>query len=457
MKLSKNVCTAIWYYTKTIRMKNKLRIAMLLLVVVTKGNAQELSIDADIRPRLEYSHGFGNLIPSDTDAGLFVQQRSRLKLGFNAEKFSAYVSVQDVSIWGDTPQIAVADNNNSFSLAQAWINFKLGGGWSTKLGRQIISYDDQRILGALDWALQGRFHDAALLKYSNENGLKIDIGFAFNQNGLSRQTTLFDPNNDGNARAVFDYKGMAYGWLHKDWEKFSASLLFINNSYQNLDPTDGQTPIDGTVNRQTFGTHLIAKPAKGLTLAANLYAQTGEFVENVDLSAYNALLELTYKPNKTVFGLGFETLSGDENGGSDGEIEAFFPIFGTNHKFNGYMDYFYVGNHANNVGLNDIYAKTVIKTGKKSSLLAKVHYFAAAESLGDGIDDYLGTEVDFVFTQKVLPYATLKIGYSQLFAGDSMEILKGVTNASGLQNWGWAMLIVKPNFLKWKPTPAPTE
>ena len=411
--------------------------------------SQELRIDADIRPRLEYLHGFGNLIPSDTDAAIFVQQRSRLNFGYKAEKFSALVSVQDVSVWGDTPQIAAADNNNSFSLAQAWINFKFGNGWSTKLGRQAISYDDQRILGGLDWAMQGRFHDAALLRYANETGLKLDFGFAFNQNGLSTQNTLFDPNNDGNARAVFDYKGMAYAWLHKDWKKISGSLLFINNSYQNLDPTDGQTPIDGTVNRQTFGTHLVAKPVKALSITGNIYVQTGEFAEDINLSAYNALLEVTYKPGKTLFGIGGEILSGDDNGGSDGEIKSFFPIFGTNHKFNGYMDYFYVGNHANNVGLQDLYLKTVIKTGASSSLLAKIHYFSAAEDIAGTDDSYLGTELDLVFTQKLLPYATLKIGYSQMFAGDNMEILKNVPNSSGLQNWGWAMLIVKPNFLTW--------
>ena len=438
-------------------MKNKLLFTMLLLVMVFKGKAQELSIDADIRPRFEYLNGFGTLIPDQgVDAGTFVQQRSRLKFGYKQEKFAAYLSVQDVSIWGDTPQIAPADNNNSFSIAQAWIDFKFGSGWSTKLGRQALSYDDQRIFGGLDWAMQGRFHDAALLKYTKE-GFRVDIGFAFNQNGVQQQTTLFDPNNGGNARAVFDYKGMAFAWLHKDWKNFSGSFLISNNSYQNLGGDDGQTPIDGTVNRQTFGTHLVAKPAKGFTIAANLYGQTGEFTEEVDLAAYNALLELTYKPGKTLFGLGFETLSGDDNGATDGEITSFFPIFGTNHKFNGYMDYFYVGNHANNIGLNDFYAKTVIKTGEKSSLLIKAHYFSGAESLADNLDDYLGTEVDIVYTQKVLPFATLKLGYSQLFASETMEALKGVPEPADAQYWGWAMLVVKPNFLKWKPKSEPQE
>ncbi|MEL6812637.1 MAG: alginate export family protein [Bacteroidota bacterium] len=427
----------------------KLKLLMpFLLVVASITYAQEFKLDADIRPRAEYLNGFGNLIPEGVDAAAFVQQRTRLNLGFTQDRFSAFVSVQDVSVWGDQPQIAPNDGNDSFSLAQAWIQLKLGDGWATKVGRQVLSYDDQRIFGGLDWAMQGRFHDAALIKYTKD-GFKLDVGFAFNQNGVSTQNTFFNPNNNGNARAVFDYKAMVYAWLHKDWDGFSASVLFSNNSYQNLGGEDQQTPIDGTVNRQTFGTHLKAKPADGLTLMANVYAQTGEFVEDVDLSAYNALFEINYKPNSTLFGAGFETLSGDNE--ADDKLKSFFPIFGTNHAFNGYMDYFYVGNHANNVGLNDIYAKTVIKTGEKSSLLVKGHYFSAAESLGDGIDNYLGTEVDIVFTQKLLPYATLKVGYSHLFASDSMEVLKGVENPSDTQNWGWAMLVIKPNLLKWSP------
>ena len=432
-------------------MKQKILLGLLLCTVALTNYAQELTIDGDFRPRAEILAGFGTLIPERTNAAIFVQQRSRINIGYSQEKFKSYLSLQDVSVWGDQPQIAPGDANNSLSLAQAWLELEIGSGWSAKVGRQILSYDDQRIFGALDWAMQGRFHDAALLKYA-KNGFKMDVGFAFNQNGLSLQNTSFDPNNSGNNRAVFDYKAMAYAWMKKDWEGFSASFLFSNNSYQNLDPADGQTPVKGSVNRQTFGTHLVAKPSDAVTVMANLYGQTGNFTETVDLGAYNALLEINYKPGNTLFGLGIETLSGDENGGADGEISSFFPIFGTNHKFNGFMDYFYVGNHANNVGLNDIYAKVNIKTGKSSSLLVKGHYFAAAESLGENIDDYLGTEVDLVFSQKILPYATLKLGYSHLFASESMEILKGVPNAADRQLWGWAMLVVKPNFLKWSPS-----
>ena len=164
---------------------------------------------------------------------------------------------------------------------------------------------------------------------------------------------------------------------------------------------------------------------------------------------------MTYKTGSTLLGLGFETISGDDVTTTD-KTEAFFPLFGTNHKFNGFMDYFYVGRHANSVGLNDLNAKVVFKTGSTSKLLAKVHYFTAAEKL-EGMGADLGSEVDLVFTQKIKPYITLNIGYSHAFMSDEFTQLRGIAEGAegDTNNWGWAMLTIKPNLIKWK-KPVPT-
>ena len=110
------------------------------------------------------------------------------------------------------------------------------------------------------------------------------------------------------------------------------------------------------------------------------------------------------------------------------------------------MDYFYVGNHANSIGLFDVHISTNIKLGEKSSLLAKVLNFRGEQDLPTG-ENSLGTEVDLVFTQKFNGYA-LKVGYSQLFPADGMYELKAVaeTDAASTQNWAWAMLIIKPKL-----------
>ena len=97
-------------------------------------------------------------------------------------------------------------------------------------------------------------------------------------------------------------------------------------------------------------------------------------------------------------GLGLEIQSGNDYNGDAGENKAFTPFYGTNHKFNGFMDYFYVGNHANSVGLVDIYAKLSTKLGEKSSLTAFLHSFSAQGEIGNNVDKKLGTEFDLVYS-----------------------------------------------------------
>lgn len=110
------------------------------------------------------------------------------------------------------------------------------------------------------------------------------------------------------------------------------------------------------------------------------------------------------------------------------------------------MDYFYVGNHANNVGLNDIYTKMVFRTGKTTTLLTKAHYFSANAELNRNANAYLGTEVDLVFTKQLMKSVKLNIGYSQMFASGSMRLIKGNTTNENTNNWAWVMLTVKPTL-----------
>ncbi|WP_299886907.1 alginate export family protein [uncultured Lacinutrix sp.] len=396
----------------------------------------QFKVDADIRPRFEYRHGFGNLFPDNADPAAFVVQRTRLNLNYKIDKLTIMMSFQDVSTWGDTRQIDPADSNNSFSLFQGWIHYDFDDNWSTKLGRQVLSYDDQRIFGGLDWAMQGRFHDAALIKY-NKGSFKADLGFAFSQENQRQLGTDF------NLSGAFTYKAMQFAYLKKDWDKLSASFLFLNNGFQKFTGDDNDIP-DGVFYRQTTGTYF-SFPIDAVKLNGSAYYQFGKANDNTNLAAYQVALEANYKPNKTLFGLGLELLSGTNQDG-DSKNKSFFPLYGTNHKFNGFMDYFYVGNHANNVGLNDLYAKAVFKTSEKSSLLVKGHYFSANAALSNNADSYLGTELDLVYTHKLMPFATLNVGYSHLFASDSMSLVKAGRPNDNTNNWAWVQLKVTPTL-----------
>ncbi|MDO6471685.1 alginate export family protein [Maribacter sp. 1_MG-2023] len=425
-------------------MKKQYLLITLLFLAANSIYAQ-FTLDGQFRPRTEYRNGFGSIIPDAADAGFAISTRGRLNAKYESEAYQFYLSIQDVMVWGENRQILPADQNDSFSVFEAWANINLGKGWSTKLGRQVISYDDQRIFGGLDWAQQGRNHDAGLLKYKKDKFM-LDVGLAFSQD-FDNPTGFQSVGTAYNTSGFFTYKTMQYLYAKQQWDKFSGSILALNNGFQNFD-TEGDA--DGVSSLQTIGTHLGYKAGK-FNAEANAFIQTGERQNEVKVGgAYLLGLELGYKASdKVSLGLGTEVISGNKADTTD-KTEAFFPLYGTNHKFNGFMDYFYVGNHANSVGLFDIHASAKFDLGKKSSLLVKVLNFSGEQELPSG-EKSLGTEIDMVFAKKFNGYG-LAIGYSQMFAADGMYELKGVTEdlAASSQNWAWVQLTIKPQFLNTK-------
>lgn len=230
---------------------------------------------------------------------------------------------------------------------------------------------------------------------------------------------------------------MQHLWLHKKWDAMTGSFLFLNNGMQ--------TP-SGTKYSQTIGTHLVRKAEKW-HIIANAFYQFGKDPANRDLSAHLLGLETNYKTTQnTVLGLGVELQSGNDGGKpTQTENKAFTPFYGTNHKFNGLMDYFYVGNHANNVGLLDIYAKAKFTLNSKSALTGFVHRFSAAADLDKKVSNQLGAEIDLVYSYKHSKEISLSAGYSQMFASEGMELLKGNTD-NNANYWGWVMLTIKPTL-----------
>lgn len=417
-------------------MKNHYVFVAIVALMVQFAHAQ-FTLDGEFRPRAEYRNGFGSIIPDAADAGFGISTRARLNAGYTTETYKFYLSLQDVMVWGENRQILPYDQNNSFAIFEAWADVNLGSGFSTKLGRQVISYDDQRIFGGLDWAQQGRNHDAALLQYKKDKFM-LDLGLAFSQD-YSDPTGFRSIGTGYNTTGFFTYKTMQYIYLKQAWESLSGSLLLLNNGFQKFE-TDTVTP-DGVNSLQTLGTHLDYKK-DSFGVAANAYLQMGDQVK----SAYLLGLDVTYKASQKVgVGAGFEIISGNDT--STAKSEAFFPLYGTNHKFNGFMDYFYVGNHVNNIGLFDVHVSANFTLSETSSLAVTALNFSGQKELPSG-EKSLATEVDLVYSKKFKGYS-LALGYSQLFAADGMYELKGVTkaNASNTQNWAWAMLVLKPKFL----------
>lgn len=427
---------------------------LVLLCLDSAGLYGQLTLGAEVRPRAEYRHGFKKLINTESqDAALFVEQRTRLTTFFQKEDLEFKISLQDVRIWGAEAQIykpSGAVGNSFASVNEAWGLYRFNDKWAIKLGRQELDYDNARFLGNLDWAQQSRSHDAILFTYQDSTST-LHIGAAFNQDGNTPEYakllgTFYD--RAGN------YKAMQFLWYHKELPKASLSGLLFNNGIQARDAA-GKAK---TYFSQTAGFYGKFKLSKSL-LETEVYYQFGKDGAGKDISAYFLGAGLTSPLSKKVSTtLGLDYVSGTELAASNNN--SFTPLYGTNHKFYGFMDYFYVGNPAaqmgKETGVFNPYLKFKFGLSPKTSLLAHVHEFLSPVKLYQNpelqegnVTSALGTEIDLVLNVNVSQEVNLKLGYSQLFATESMALIKG-GNPDNLQNWAWAMFTFQPTLFRSK-------
>ncbi|MFD2541860.1 alginate export family protein [Lacinutrix gracilariae] len=411
-------------------------LAILCLGVVMTSYAQEFEISTELRPRFEYRNGYKTLIADDANAATFISQRTRLNFGYKSEKLQMFLAVQNVRVWGDVSTLSTSDTNGT-TIHQAWAKLHLDAKLSLKFGRQEIVYDDQRIFGNVGWAQQARSHDAFIATYKPNKNNQLDIGLAFNEDA----ETLFDTEY-----TVDNYKAFQYAWYHTNLDAVGLSFLILNNGLTY--DADGEQKV---AYNQTFGTHINYKKNK-LQADASMYYQTGK-IANTNLNAFNVAGNVFYTINDAFkTGLGAEYLSGADSNSTENKIKSFNPWFGTNHKFNGLMDYFYVGNHLNSVGLLDVNATIAYKKDTFSAKLIP-HVFSAAATVVDAsgkeMDAVLGTEIDLVLGYKWTKDVSFQAGYSQMFATETMEVLKS-GNKDNTNNWAWLMITVKPSLFKTK-------
>jgi hypothetical protein len=414
-------------------------ISLSLLTMVSMGTyAQELDANLQIRPRYEYRNGFKSLMPIGEDATSFISQRSRLNFNYKQDKLKAKLTLQNVRTWGDVVTTAQADKNG-IALFEAWAQYDFDANWSVRLGRQVISYDNQRIFGEIDWAQQGQSHDAAVFSFHPKNH-QLDLGFALNAD----KENLLDPKT----AYTTNYKSLQYAWYHTQFSKLNMSLLLLNTGYE-FEKSIGNLEVD---YKQTFGTYLTFKDKKWDT-NLGLYGQTGKSNDK-SVSAWYAGANLGYAvTNAFKATLGYEYLSGKDQDDSSAKIKSFNPIFGTNHGFNGFMDYFYVGNHLNSVGLKDAYLKLNYTQNKWQFNLIP-HVLCAPNTVLDAtnnkMDCYLGTELDFTTGYTLQKNIVASAGYSQMFGSSTLEKIKNVADASKTNNWVWVMISFSPQLFTLK-------
>ncbi len=184
-----------------------------------------------------------------------------------------------------------------------------------------------------------------------------------------------------------------------------------------------------------------------------MYGQTGKSA-NAKVSGWYAGANLGYAlTDQFKATLGYEFLSGKDQTDNSTTVKSFSPLFGTNHGFNGFMDYFYVGNYQNSVGLQDAFLK-LNYAFEKWQFTVTPHFFSAPNTVLDvsneKMDAYLGTEIDFSLNYTLQKDIAISAGYSQMFATQTLERIKNANNPSETNNWVWIMLSFQPKIFSSK-------
>ena len=428
----------------------RLRLLLLATLFLSCLELQaQFDFNGQLMQRTELRNGYGSLIPQDTAPAAFIGSRARLQFSYKLKSFNFYTSIQDIRIFGNTPQAKVSDGN--LSVYETWGEVSLDSAWSIKVGRQELNYDNIRFLGSLDWALQGRTHDFVLVKYE-KNKLKIHAGGGFNQDSDRLYGNLFLNTNQ--------YKTAQMIRAEYSAEKWTSSFLFWNDGRQYIQKdSTGKITEKGVRFMQTIGLPTLKFTLNNTTISGFYYHQLGKDVKNKDVNAFDVSIQGSQllkfneeKGSQLRITAGTEILSGTPKTETT-KNNSFSPLYGTNHAHNGYMDYFYLGGrHEGSVGLQDIFLRLKYDFSKKFFLSANTHYFSAAADVYDALNakqsKYLGTEIDLTFGYIFKDNLSLQVGYSQMLASSSLKALRGNASVKDTQNWAYIMLIFRPKSNK---------
>jgi hypothetical protein len=426
------------------------------VVCAQEDKLNQLDIDLQILVQGEFRNGGINTnyeemedAPED-DYSNFVIQRERLVVSYRRDSLEMIFTPQHQGIWGQS-------GKGSVGIYEAWAKYTSTAGLFGQIGRQTLSYDDERIIGPDDWAMAGNSHDVLKMGYEGKIH-KAHLLLAYNQNSENVNGGTFYANGSQ------PYKTMHTLWYHYDMpgrkdsqSPFGASLLFMNIGMQGgVDSGEKRTWY-----QQLVGSYISYTPKFG-EFTGCYYRQLGKEEHGMELDAWMAAVKATVTPTeKYKIEGGFDYLSGDPYFAVPGKgmsgltwhkkMQGFSSVYGSHHKFYGAMDFFYVSTYVNGFspGLQNAYIGGEITPNDKFSFNSYYHYMATATKL-ENVDMTLGHAIELGAEYNFNSYISLSCGFSWMVGTSTMEKLKRASSDGSLR-WGWLTLEVDPTIfsLKW--------
>ena len=381
---------------------------LMLLSCLCEGAAASvpdstLSLDLQMRVRTEWRDGYKLANDGQSAALLNPIQRNRMGVsgGLNAMQFK--MQLQSIRSFFGRP--TGTDQVDNMSLTEAWVQLPLLSNLRMKVGRQKVAFDDERIVGAINWSNPGRFLDGIRLHWKTTQGVTSAV-------------------------LAWDEWSETQRWMlhhEKSWNGHRVSIL-IFDQHSVTEPT-----------ALTAGGTWSLSSRKGITWNAEAYTQfkSGQYAGYMLIAGGQKAMA-----NGGSWKWGADWMSG-ENGSN-----AFHPFLGTNHKFYGWMDHFYVG--VATAGLMDLRLERKIPAFQKKAMLgATLHHFR-----NHSASDLLAHELDVWLTGQSRQGIQWHVGWSIMDPTENHISRQGeisasewASSANRLQQWGWVSVNFAPSIL----------
>ena len=369
---------------------------------------------AAFRTRVEGRSGIGFREGSEDGYGL-----TRLRLDIELQPRSwveFFVQVQDSRSPGKNNSTAFF--RDPFDLRQAYVELgeREQGAVQVKVGRQILLYGAQRLIGPLDWGNTARVFDAAKITLGKP-GMSVDV--------FAASVVVNDPDGLNRRRDGENLHGV-YGQLNRLFPKttFEPYLLWKTSTR-----VSGELGFPADADTFTSGFRVVRDLPGHFDVNGEYARQFGSFGRD-DVSAWAGYAVLGYNWNgpglKPRFSVEYSYASGDDNP-SDGKHGTFEHLYGTNHLFYGLADLVGWKN------IKNLRGGVALQPARKLKLKVDFHTFWTASqsdhlyNAGGGIlvrspeggssSDFVGRELDGTFLYKLRSNITFGAGYGYFFPG----------------------------------------
>ena len=388
----------------------KINLSILVVIIFTPylsgsyGN-DLFNVGLQLRHRFEARDNFDFNSQND-DKLLFHLLRTRINIDYTpSDFFKFFIQLQDFRLFEFESQEKSkrAPFEDELDLRQGYVLFKKAP-FSLKIGRQELSYGDERLIGGFNWSNIARSFDAVKGSFFNE---KLNIDFFF-------------------ARVVKIENKKFNKWNEKD--NFYGVYTISNHfGFAEINVYYFYREISG---ENTLGLRIKSKKGNFNYMLESAYQFGGK--EPYSISAYALALVLGYKfniPFSPYLEIEFDYGSGDDNP-YDSTVKTFDNLYPTNHKFYGFMD------RASLKNLRDVKFRFSFKPLEKLFIQTDVHFLSINEPLdalyaadqkpirvsaSSDISRDVGIEFDFISKFSLTKSLKFLLGFSHFYPGNYLK------------------------------------